>query len=428
MAIDDELLQTVDGRYGPVSYFVNDASAVSRSLALYGEWAENEIAFMRHFICPGATILDIGAYLGTHTLAFARAAGPHGHVLSFEAQPLAFDILQRNVQANGLPGIELRNVVVADFAGTTAVPSIEVDQPGSFGSASLRSQLLPEAAGPTLGTGQSSSHDFDTPVVSIDSLELEACTLIKADVEGMEDLVLRGAQATIARFQPAVYVECNSIDDGLRSIAVLRTFGYDSRLHLVDAFNADNFNGSLENVFGRAREAALVGVPATESGRLDTLPLRPCELLIRIETADDLALALLNKPQYPSEILARGAAAATGAAAWLHETEQRQLDAERRVQSAREEREAASAQMEAAMRQARAARSALDEARAEAAMLRQTAARSLEQQEASHADERRRWQAEIDALNARLDAIYASTSWRLTRVVRLLGRTLLGRS
>lgn len=314
---DDALLQTVQARYGRIAFFINDDSAVSKSLALYGEWAENEIGFLRHFIPEGTTVLDVGAYLGTHSLAFARFTGPTGHVVSFEAQPLAFAVLQRNVTANALPQIALMNVVVADHAGMVRVPSIEIEERGNYGSASLRTQLLPDEVGLTLGTGQDATRELDVSAITIDSLQLEACSLIKIDAEGTEDVVLRGAQETISRLRPVVYAECNSIADGMRSIGILRGLGYEVRLHLADAFNVENFNGSSENIFGHAREAALVAVPAADGGRLDTIPLRSCELLVRIETADDLALALLNKPQYPGEVLAKGAAAKSGAAAWL---------------------------------------------------------------------------------------------------------------
>ena len=61
--------RAVRARYGEMTVFANDTGAVSRSLAEYGEWAENELAFMRKLVPPGATVIDVGAYVGTHTLA-----------------------------------------------------------------------------------------------------------------------------------------------------------------------------------------------------------------------------------------------------------------------------------------------------------------------------------------------------------------------
>lgn len=45
------------------------------------------------------------------------------------------------------------------------------------------------------------------PVLTIDSLELDACDLICLDVEGYEPLALRGAEQTIRKFRPAILIE-----------------------------------------------------------------------------------------------------------------------------------------------------------------------------------------------------------------------------
>ena len=45
------------------------------------------------------------------------------------------------------------------------------------------------------------------PLVTIDYLALKACRFIKADVEGMELDVILGAQETIKRCRPLLYLE-----------------------------------------------------------------------------------------------------------------------------------------------------------------------------------------------------------------------------
>ena len=153
--------------------------------------------------------------------------------------------------------------------------------------------------------------------------------VVKIDAEGTEELIIRGAAETIRRTSPVVYAECNCIADALPTLELLRSLGYEVRLHVVDAFDKKNFVGTVENVFGQGREAALVGLKREDVSRFDQIKLRPCEMLLRIETADDLALGMPNKPQYSAEILGACAAARSGGDSWLKELDARHAACER---------------------------------------------------------------------------------------------------
>jgi FkbM family methyltransferase len=327
--LDTKLLSTVSGRYGQVTFFANDIGAVGRSLHLYGEWAQNELGFIRQFIEPGSVVLDVGAYVGTHTLAFAHFVGEDGRVVAFEPMPEVFDVLKGNVAANQLSNVRLEKVAVAERAGSIEMPTRDIAQAASFGSTSLKGRYVQGPACSEQEKAVQTKAPVEVPTVAIDGLGLDKCSLIKIDAEGMESAVLNGAAETIGRLGPVVYAECNCVDEGLKSLRLFKELGYEVRLHVVDAFNPDNFFGVKENIFDRAREAALVGVPSHQIECLDTLVIRPCELLVRVDTADDLVLGLLNKPQYTEEILRPSAAAIDGAAAWLEEFTALRLTRER---------------------------------------------------------------------------------------------------
>ncbi|PYL85444.1 MAG: hypothetical protein DMF17_08630 [Verrucomicrobia bacterium] len=70
---------------------------IGASLRMYGEWAEEEIYFLSFFIAPGAVVLDIGANIGTHALAFSRFVTPQGRVVAIDAQERAYDLLVLNM-------------------------------------------------------------------------------------------------------------------------------------------------------------------------------------------------------------------------------------------------------------------------------------------------------------------------------------------
>ncbi len=70
-------------RYG--EFLVPDVSdAVVQSLMYYGEWAQDEINIMTSFVRSGETVYDIGAFVGTHALAFSEAVGRDGQVFSLK--------------------------------------------------------------------------------------------------------------------------------------------------------------------------------------------------------------------------------------------------------------------------------------------------------------------------------------------------------
>lgn len=55
---------------------------------------------------------------------------------------------------------------------------------------------------------------------------MEECHFIKVDVEGMEENVLRGAQKTIMKFKPILYVENNRWDKSADLIGFVRNLKY----------------------------------------------------------------------------------------------------------------------------------------------------------------------------------------------------------
>lgn len=290
------LVAEVPTRHGVMAVFRHDSGALTFSLARYGEWAENEIAFLRRFIPAGGVVLDVGAYIGTHSLAFAAAAGPGGRVIAFEAQPDSFALLVNNLAVNGAETVEARLGAVGAPGGsaTLALPAIDIRSPRSFGSAAL-------ADAPATDPGPS----VVVPAISLDQLGLERCDLVKIDAEGMESAVLEGAIGLLGKTQPIVYAECNSVDAGARTIAWLREAGMAVHLHIVDAFNPDNWRGCSQDGFQGAREVALVGVPGARRPLLAHFRPRAVERFLPVETLDDLVVGMMLKPQYAAEVLHR---------------------------------------------------------------------------------------------------------------------------
>jgi len=272
-------------RYGHMHLLGRD-SVVSESLALYGEWAQREIEFLAHFISPGSTVLDIGAFIGTHTLAFSSLAGDHGTVIAFEPRAEAFELLSRNVHDNHRTNVHLHQQGVADMSALIQLHRL---QPGAL--TNFAGLALEDDGDSASGSG------YQVPLITVDSLSLSAVGLLKIDVEGMERQVLEGGKKTIATLKPAIFAEANSISAGIKILNWCQSNGYECFGHLTDAFNPDNFNSETRSIFDGGKELNLLLLPA-ERALPSNLPR-----VFAIDNADDIAALLLHKPQYPHEVL-----------------------------------------------------------------------------------------------------------------------------
>ncbi len=260
---------------------------IGRSLREYGEWAQGEIDFLLRLIGPGGVVLDVGANIGTHTVAFARHVGHPGRVYAFEPQIRLFELLRTNVHQNSLDNVQLLNLGVADVAGEMILQARDYSQRGNFGAVALR-PLIPR------------DHTTDgdrVRVTTLDHCALDRCDLIKVDVEGMELQVLLGARKTVSAFRPIIYVECNTAEAGWLAICHMKDHQYEAFLHQVPAFNPSNYFRNNENFFYEAHESNLLFVPS-ERLAASGGSIADGARLLRVFTLDDLARALLDTPRW----------------------------------------------------------------------------------------------------------------------------------
>jgi len=249
-------LKPVETFHGIMSFDPSDGP-VGRSLFSYHEWARLEIEFVLAFITPGCVVLDVGANIGTHTLAFARAVGRQGTVFSFEPQNFICNVLEENVKRNGLTNVQVFRKGVSATKGKAYLAS---DENASRIVNSGSVQLVVED---TTKAGDV------VEVISIDSLKLEECALIKIDVEGLEVAVLAGATDLIHDKRPVVIAECNSVIAGIHLVrAALEWDDYSLHLLATRAFNAGNVASNVINIFPGAWETSILFVPEEQVNRL----------------------------------------------------------------------------------------------------------------------------------------------------------------
>jgi FkbM family methyltransferase len=229
---------------------------VGASLRKYGEWSVPELDLIRQILAPGHIVVEVGGNIGAHTVALSRMVGPTGAVLVFEPQRLAFQTLCANLALNSCTNVAARQEAVGATLGQIRVPVLPPDAANNFGGLPL---------------GNAWAHGEPVALVTIDSMQLLGCRLIKLDIEGMEPDAVRGAELTIRRLRPLLYVENDRDDRSAELIALLLSYGYRLYWHAPMLFRPDNFAGDPENIFANIASYNMLCVPRETGIAIDGL-------------------------------------------------------------------------------------------------------------------------------------------------------------
>jgi len=145
--------------------------------AIYGdEYKTNSINFQ-----PGDTVLDIGANVGSVSIMLAKKY-PFLQIYSYEAHPINYQNLQKNIQENNIKNIKAFNYAVYSVDDHLIKINLNSDNTGatnSFVDTSLHPEVyLPEYS------------DVEVPTISLDSIirsnSITRVKFLKVDCEGAE--------------------------------------------------------------------------------------------------------------------------------------------------------------------------------------------------------------------------------------------------
>jgi FkbM family methyltransferase len=164
-------------------------TSIASHLMLEGRWEPWVERALIPAIKPGMRFADIGANFGYYTLLGAEMVGAHGHVYSFEANPVIFQKLIKSVAINGFDGrVSLFNVAVHDGSSPMQIHFRHDTSGGGWTN--------------VLADARPTAHEvIPVPGEPLDKLlaDVPEVNVIKIDVEGAEPQVLAGAKNLIAR-------------------------------------------------------------------------------------------------------------------------------------------------------------------------------------------------------------------------------------
>ena len=187
---------------GVGDFYVFEDDAISRHIQTAHSWEKYLFPIFEQYIAPGDTIIDAGAYIGTHTAKLARLCAP-GRVLAFEPHPVFCNLLRSNIAINGFTNVEVFEQGLSDTSGDSHYAWISAENFAASG-------LAENPKGLVVGRDaeRARKHRVGVSLTTVDQLDLEQIGFMKIDVEGYETKVLRGAVETLARCRPVVVLEC----------------------------------------------------------------------------------------------------------------------------------------------------------------------------------------------------------------------------
>lgn len=155
-------------------------SALSLTKWLDPSYGNDDEKFLRRVLRPKDTVIDVGANIGTVSLASASLVGEKGRVIAFEPNLRTFKYLKKNIQLNRFNNVTPLNFVVGDRQGEVFFSDQRYDD---------QNKILPQGK-------------QKVPMITLDESvsTIQGCIrLLKVDVEGYEKFVFLGAQITLAR-------------------------------------------------------------------------------------------------------------------------------------------------------------------------------------------------------------------------------------
>lgn len=132
-------------------------------------------------------VVTAGACCGMYVRHYSRR---FGKVYAFEPDPVNFFCLVNNCQDENVVKMQCALGRYSGLVGLANYSEVNV------GTHTITSPL----------------EGFKVPMITIDSLHLDACDLIQLDVEHYEPNVIAGAMETIARFKPVIVTELESAE------------------------------------------------------------------------------------------------------------------------------------------------------------------------------------------------------------------------
>ncbi|MGI9012282.1 MAG: FkbM family methyltransferase [Nitrososphaeraceae archaeon] len=141
----------------------------------------------------GDIVVDVGSHIGHHTLIAAKRVGPKGKVISIEADPKNFEILNKNIELNRLKD----NVITINCAVSSKEEKIKLYTPEEESGNTIYNTIISDRVSPEENFVEINANTLDN-LLNENGISVKEVNWIKIDVEGAELEVLKGAHEILS--------------------------------------------------------------------------------------------------------------------------------------------------------------------------------------------------------------------------------------
>lgn len=193
----DEDCDLIKAKAGALYVLRND-STVSENIREIGHWAWEHIEIFKSLSKSEGTFVDVGAFLGHHSVAMLNWKSGSGQVISVEGQPQIAELCANNMKLQEYSNWCVMESMADEDSKEYDIPVEDFKVQNNFGSLSL---IAPQVE---FGNKffQVTSNSLDQLLIGLTEVDF-----MKLDVQYAELFALRGASKILHMHKPNLFIE-----------------------------------------------------------------------------------------------------------------------------------------------------------------------------------------------------------------------------
>lgn len=212
-------LQAINTLYGH-KMLVDPSNAMGREAIRKGVYDYPSIDLLRNILSVQRcrTVLDIGANIGNHALAFSQLCA---RLLAFEPSEQAYEVLKRNINNNNLRNIRALNFGLSNTAHPMPAETPEVSEVSEVSETAETAEPLERSEAAEASAASEKAETAETAKVAelkigdayLKSQLISDVDFIKIGAQGREQCIFEGLKATLRLSRPLVLLEWDGQDN-----------------------------------------------------------------------------------------------------------------------------------------------------------------------------------------------------------------------